>query len=296
MDLKKEKRLKQLRIDYEDVFIDYPSQWICIVNVGDQFMATDIDLKHLKIIIHRTCLFIIFDSTADAKEFYNNYNHCKLDNMNRKLILSYCTKLPCYKHSIPFARYKKSTNRLVFDQIPGLVLYEDFISKEEEVAFLTFFESQTLLHIKDRDVAHYGHEYSYRSFGIGSNCYPVPLIITQFLEKLTCVLVPLPNQFTLTKYIPGSGIPMHTDIIDGIGPQIASLSFLNPIIFHFTDSSSSTSLQILLNPRSLLVMDKEARYTFQHGIKERKSDLLQDGSVCKRKTRWSITMRHVYEC
>jgi len=49
--------------------------------------------------------------------------------------------------------------------------------------------------------------------------------------------------------------------------------------------------ELLLPPRSLLIMTGPSRYGYTHKIRGRKSDRRKDGSVVERKGRYSITMR-----
>ncbi|KAK4186204.1 alkylated DNA repair protein alkB 8 [Podospora australis] len=51
--------------------------------------------------------------------------------------------------------------------------------------------------------------------------------------------------------------------------------------------------ELMLPPRSLLVMRGASRYGYTHGIRPRKTDVAPDGSMVRREGRYSITMRIV---
>jgi alkylated DNA repair protein alkB family protein 8 len=55
-------------------------------------------------------------------------------------------------------------------------------------------------------------------------------------------------------------------------------------------SQDEPSFEILLPPRSLLLMTGPSRYGYTHGIKARKTDII-DGQTVSREGRYSITMR-----
>ena len=122
----------------------------------------------------------------------------------------------------------------------------------------------------------------------------------------------LANHVLLNEYQPGQGIMPH---LDGpmFHPIISTISLGSQTVIHFykkqEDESSSkfddrfvTSL--LLQPRSLLVLQNDMYHEYLHGIEEVHDDVLNDkicnldnstliGTSIPRKTRISLTIRHV---
>ena len=59
------------------------------------------------------------------------------------------------------------------------------------------------------------------------------------------------------------------------------------------EERSKDKIHLLLPRRSLLVLSKEARYIYAHGISPRKTDVYPDGTLVDRGRRVSITLRNV---
>ncbi|KAK0672422.1 hypothetical protein QBC41DRAFT_25022 [Cercophora samala] len=139
-----------------------------------------------------------------------------------------------------------------------------------------------------------------------------------------------PDQFTVQYYPPGAGIPPHVDTHSMFGEALYSLSFGSgvPMIFRMSGDNEARKLrlpkrslqealgaavngnaaeetgdkaggvvvhpawELMLPARSLLVMRGASRYGYTHGIRPRKTDVV-DGMTVKREGRYSITMRSV---
>ncbi|KAB5551029.1 hypothetical protein GE09DRAFT_158193 [Coniochaeta sp. 2T2.1] len=163
-----------------------------------------------------------------------------------------------------------------------------------------------------------------------SHFTPVPSYITDFvIPRLPVRDYPPPDQFTVQYYPPGAGIPPHVDTHSMFEEALYSLSFGSavPMVFRrcgandarkmrlpkrsllvstgSSDSGSNEanspaaekipdhehpSWELLLPRRSLLVMTGPSRYGYTHGIKARKTDVV-DGRPVLREGRYSITMR-----
>ncbi|KAH6563899.1 hypothetical protein BASA62_008255 [Batrachochytrium salamandrivorans] len=126
------------------------------------------------------------------------------------------------------------------------------------------------------------------------------------------LLRPLLDQLTINHYLPGGGIAPHSDTHSSFKGPIIIVSIGSGVVMEFRqripkpphahleipESSSVpdatkihyTTINIYLAPRSLLVMEKDARLGWQHAIRPRKMDLV-DGKVCERGERWSLTFR-----
>src|SRR5438045_9721394 len=78
----------------------------------------------------------------------------------------------------------------------------------------------------------------------------------------------------VNEYLPGQGIAPHRDDAP-FGRVVASLSLLSPCVMDFRHRPTGRREQLLLEPRSLLVLSDEARYDWEHGIAARKKDAWQ---------------------
>ena len=181
---------------------------------------------------------------------------------------------------------------------------------------------------KKRLSQHFGYHFDYTTFGASETHFTtVPDYIQEFLPRLP-VQSYLPDQFTIQYYPPGSGIPPHVDTHSMFGEALYSLSFGSPVpmVFRMSgpndarkmrqpkrslmtsasetppptepepkpleDIQEAPSWELLLPARSLLLMEGPSRYGYTHGIKGRKTDII-DGETVQRVGRYSITMRSI---
>ncbi len=94
----------------------------------------------------------------------------------------------------------------------------------------------------------------------------------------------IPRHIKLNMYEPGQGIPWHTDQ-DSYGPVVALLSLMNPIVMTFTLMEEEHTQ--VLEPRSLLVLEDESRWKWNHGIPAR----TWDDEIGSRDLRFSVVYR-----
>ncbi len=138
------------------------------------------------------------------------------------------------------------------------------------------------------------------------------MIIKRAALCLRCTLGPLPawgallaerfagegitdevcDQMIVNEYLPGQGIASHVDCVPCFGNSILSLSLGSAVEMVFSNVSSKQQVPLLVEPGSLLVMQGEARFNWQHGIPARKSDLI-GGQRKLRSRRISLTFRHI---
>ncbi|KAK4113433.1 hypothetical protein N656DRAFT_707743 [Canariomyces notabilis] len=214
----------------------------------------------------------------------------------------------------------------------GLTLILDFISESEEATMIAAFHaaesnhSDPPLNTRKRISQHFGHHFDYTTFGASETHFtPVPPYIKAILPRLP-IQSYLPDQFTVQYYPPGTGIPPHVDTHSMFGEALYSLSFGSavPMVFRMSgpndarkmrlpkrsvaagsgtpDGKQTTddnheehmhpSWELILPPRSLLLMTGASRYGYTHGIRPRKTDVI-DGQTVRRQGRYSITMRTV---
>jgi hypothetical protein len=80
-------------------------------------------------------------------------------------------------------------------------------------------------------------------------------------------------------------VPCFTD-------TIISLSLGSSCVLEFTNKETRQSLPLLLEPRSLVIMQGEARFAWMHGIPARKTDQYHNRTI-QRGRRVSLTFRKV---
>lgn len=170
----------------------------------------------------------------------------------------------------------------------GIFWKEDFVSPEHEERLLQIFRHQ--LEWPDRTgriSLHYGYTFDYKTFGIDPEIPYKPF--PDWLEPLipTCEGRP-PEQVCLQHYPPGAGIPPHVDTHSAYD-QLYALSLGAPVLMQFRRGDRRVDVD--LSPRSLMKMSGDSRLHWTHGIKKRKTDTLEDGTVRPRQDRWSITYR-----
>ncbi|KAK3296692.1 uncharacterized protein B0H64DRAFT_390093 [Chaetomium fimeti] len=138
----------------------------------------------------------------------------------------------------------------------GLMLIQEFISEDDEATMIDAFHAQDPLseiqgNLKKRISQHFGYHFDYTTFGASETRFtPVPAYITSFLPRLP-VQSPLPDQFTVQYYPPGSGIPPHVDTHSMFGEALYSLSFGSAVPMQFRMSGANDARKMRLPKRSV---------------------------------------------
>ena len=158
---------------------------------------------------------------------------------------------------------------VTFPTIPGLFLFPDFISDKEEKNLLTKIDEQEWCLDLKRRTQHYGFKYDYtkkrindsmRAQDIPEWMHPIQKLVTPLFDKE-------PDQIIVNEYEPGQGISPHVDCVPCFGPVIASLTLQSPTLMDLrVRYSRKTDFTIQLTPRSLLLLEREARFDFAHSI------------------------------
>lgn len=121
------------------------------------------------------------------------------------------------------------------------------------------------------------------------------------------------RQIIINKYLCGEGITPHVDLLKRFDDGIIGLSLGSGTVMSFEKEDSISEMNVLegsetgdqadagdrwdlyLPPGSVIVLSKEARYQWTHGIEKRTHDYvdipLKGILKLKRGTRWSITFR-----
>ncbi|KAI9104597.1 hypothetical protein DFS34DRAFT_603777 [Phlyctochytrium arcticum] len=208
--------------------------------------------------------------------------------------------------------------------IPGLILVPEFVSACQEDTLLNvirggfsqdpsfkkelkFMESldeerptSKWANLKRRRVQHFGYRFDYTLNGVDkTGIDPMPAYCNALFEKYANMFPahPVPDQLTINEYWPGGGIAPHTDVHSVLGEFILSLSLDSGVVMEFRRVDGSVpsgyrTISVYLPPRSLIIMSGPARYDWEHGIRPRRTDIV-DGRSVERGTRLSLTFRNV---
>jgi alkylated DNA repair dioxygenase AlkB len=184
---------------------------------------------------------------------------------------------------------------LTFPEVDGLIYLNNFLTDVEHDELLTNIDRQTWLTDLQRRVQHYGYKYDYKSHAIDRDMYLAPL--PEWALKLAHKLHErysdtFPDQVIVNEYSPGQGIAAHIDCKSCFQETIISLSLGSPCVMNFKEHKGAGQKSLWLEPRSLIILKKAARYEWTHGIAKRKSDLWQ-GQKLWRSRRVSLTFRTV---
>jgi len=187
-------------------------------------------------------------------------------------------------------KVKEHTNN-----IEGLTYIPEFITLSEQKNILAKIDAASWLTDLQRRVQHYGYKYDYKSRKVNPSDYiaPLPDWAMAIARRIYPVYSPtLPDQAIVNEYQPGQGIANHVDCKLCFTHAIASLSLVSTCVMDFICIQTGERLSLLLEPRSLIVMEGAARYDWTHGIAKRKKDCFQ-GEVILRERRVSVTFRTV---
>ncbi len=182
-------------------------------------------------------------------------------------------------------------NRL---SIPGLTYRPEFVTVEEEQRLLAGVDARPWLNDLKRQVQHYGYKYDYKARAVNVSMYlgPLPEFVHEVAQRLVDqgLVEEMPDQMIVNEYKPGQGIAAHIDCQPCFKDTIVTVSLGWAYEMEFTpvDPDKRRPDPLLLERRSVLVMQGEARYEWMHQIRPR----LCDGSV-RRERRVSLTFRKV---
>jgi alkylated DNA repair dioxygenase AlkB len=182
-------------------------------------------------------------------------------------------------------------------EIVGLELYPNFITEKEEKQLIKVIDNSPWLNDLKRRVQHYGYKYDYRARKIDSSHYlgELPNWCRVIYKKMIDekIIDFIPDQAIINEYEIGQGISSHIDCEPCFGDTIISLSLNSSCVINFEKYlNSKHKIGILVEPKMLLIMKKESRFNWFHGIPQRKSDKFNN-EITKRERRISITFRKV---
>jgi alkylated DNA repair dioxygenase AlkB len=177
-------------------------------------------------------------------------------------------------------------------RIPGSRYVDDFLTGGACQGLLADIDRRPWLPDLRRRVQHYGYRYDYKARKVSSDMYlgDLPAFLAPYAEQLSVpeLFGRWPDQAIVNEYLPGQGISKHVDCVPCFGRVIASISLGSSCEMEFQHTETGVVEKLRLSPGSLLVLADEARYSWSHQIRARRSD----GGVA-RDRRVSVTFRTV---
>ncbi|HYO23549.1 MAG TPA: alpha-ketoglutarate-dependent dioxygenase AlkB [Lacipirellulaceae bacterium] len=180
-----------------------------------------------------------------------------------------------------------STPEPALPNIGGLRYWPDFIDQQVEAALVSEIDAAPWDETWERRRQPYG-----RTYGGGTGQTAEIPSWARELAKRIATAAGEPDGFDqvlVNEYLPGQGIALHCDY-EPFDRTVASLSLLSQCVMDLRHAADGRRAEILLEPRSLLVLSDEARYAWMHGIARRKNDRWA-GARAPRRRRLSVTFR-----
>jgi len=181
-------------------------------------------------------------------------------------------------------------------RIAGLSYIADFIGEANEADILTQIDATSWSTELERRVQHYGYRYDYKARRIDASMQlgELPVWLDTLCDQLVHdqVFVKKPDQVIINEYQPGQGISPHIDCQPCFDDTIASLSLGSGCVMDFEAKADRTKMSVYLEPRSLVVLQGDARYRWKHSIPKRIRDTYA-GVAWERARRVSLTFRNV---
>jgi alkylated DNA repair dioxygenase AlkB len=180
--------------------------------------------------------------------------------------------------------------------IEGLQYLPYYVNPDQAELLLAAVDSAPWMTDMRRRVQHYGWRYDYtrRTVDESMRLGPLPPWAGRLAERMhrAGLVEAVPDQLIVNEYEPGQGISAHIDCEPCFGPTILAVSLHSACILEFRRPRSGANAALLLEPGSLLVLQRESRYEWQHCIPARKSDVV-NGVRLDRGRRVSLTFRTV---
>ena len=181
--------------------------------------------------------------------------------------------------------------------IPGLTYIPNYINVNEQNQLLNVIDQQvwSLESVESkRRIQQHGYRYDYKNGILVSAIYLGALpdwaqSIAKRLESDRITETAL-DQLTVNEYEPGQGLRSHVDCVTCFGNTIITLSLGSSYVMKLTHPHTKEHREILLLAGSLLVLQGEARYIWQHSVTACEKDIYQ-GREFVRSRRVSLTFR-----
>ena len=174
--------------------------------------------------------------------------------------------------------------------ISGLQYVPEYLDPEGHDRLLAAVDLHSWQMSVDHGVQVYGYHYNHaksEAYRIGD----LPPWANDLAVRLwrDGLLPNVPDQMVANSYPPGSGIFPHVDQAV-FGNTIASVSLGSTCVMQFSNGESERVEELLLEPRSVLILSGEARWAWKHQIPPRDVDIWENQEK-PRSRRVSLTFR-----
>ncbi|PWA03443.1 hypothetical protein BB558_000385 [Smittium angustum] len=305
--------------DPYSAFSKLPRKSMIIVNLGvgavggassEQIEAIFLEFKGFEKVVMahgKPYSFVEFRGGDDAIVARNKLHEKSCENLGNKILF-----LEFVNHQ-DFAylsdRTTTTNGQEKLSHVPGLYYKDDFLTIEEEQNLLELIGGNKIIDdnqssdkpwstIQNRKVQHYGYAFDYKRKHIGDGSQvsykDIPDIIVNYINraKQEYPFIGDFDQLSVQKYPPGAGISFHSDSHTAFGETLLILSLKSPIMMEFRHPSTRSLVCQDLKPRSIVIMSGDSRMGWEHGIRARRSDMI-DSKVRMREERWSLTIRSI---
>jgi len=188
-------------------------------------------------------------------------------------------------------------------EVPGLFYIKNAISTTSSGELIQKLDSCkwqpiTPGNLNSRLVQHYGYKYDYKKSKINVPTEPFPDYLEELSEQALDIcrsmnILPMKdytfNQCIVNNYLPGQGISKHIDVCS-YGEIICCYTVGGGAKMLFRNDEKCHDIYV--EPGSLYIMSKEARYKWTHEMSSKKTDTI-DGKRVARQRRISITFRNM---
>ena len=168
----------------------------------------------------------------------------------------------------------------------SITYIKDFLTTNEESELIDYINTMEWNEDISRKTQHYGYKYSYNIKNTLEKAKPIPIIFNNIIDKLNEMFNIIFDQLIVNHYLPGQGISAHIDNTKLFDNTIVSISMSSDCVMKF--SNKDNVIDHILERRSLVALQGDARYKWKHSIPARKSD-----NNKLRETRISMTFRKV---
>jgi alkylated DNA repair protein alkB family protein 8 len=294
---KKEQMLKlmpkYLEMPIDCIVSPEPTCWLIILNAsydslvtGEQLCSVmaDSELIGVQMFLgERPFSYAQFKTCEGANRVFNLLDGQFSEELDRFLFLAFAKQVPDFPPD-PLQSH--------LDSVPGLSYHRNFLSFEQELLILDTIQScGAWEELKFRKVQHFGHVFDYGTKKVTKRGPPMPNFCSFLMEKKEWPSsLGFPDQLTINWYRPGDGIAPHIDTHSAFLSPVVIISLGHAIVMEF--SHSTERVEIYLERGSMLVLEGDSRFIWEHAIKARKIDLV-GGKIVERRDRWSLTFRNV---
>jgi alkylated DNA repair dioxygenase AlkB len=179
-------------------------------------------------------------------------------------------------------KWKSNDNQtldIVQNTIPGLTIVNNYLTQAEHDYLLELaleerqFAARSSYSADAKDKK-YDHLVATMQFIPSVDIY---LLYKQIFDRMIHYhkLVPhAPKQLTMNYYEPHEGLAPHTDHPKIIKELVVGFSLASPCVMQFTHETTKQVVEYVLEPRSVMIQQGEARYKWQHGIENTKLQIL----------------------